>query len=86
MPDSVVLAIRVDGGRKNHYEFKGRGTRPISVEVACHRYGIQLSLAAYKTLPSSSEQHTLHILLLMILLRQYRELSLRYPLARQRPS
>jgi hypothetical protein len=64
MPDSVVLAIRVDGGRKIITSLKGRGTRPISVEVACHRYGIQLSWLPTKTLPSSSERHTLHMLLL----------------------
>ena len=51
------------------------------MEVACHRRGIQPSWLAYKTLPSSSEQHTLHMLLLMTLLRQYRELFLRLSLS-----
>jgi len=85
MPDSVILAIRVDGGW-NHYELERGGTRPISWKVACHRCGHSTVPAAYKTLPSSSEQHTLHMLLLMTLLRQYHELFLPYPLARRRAS
>ena len=64
--------------------FEKGGTRPILWKSRCHRRGIQLVLTAYKTLPSSSEQHTLHMLLLMTLLRQYRELFLIYPLARRR--
>jgi hypothetical protein len=54
----------VDG---NHYERERGGTRPISWKSRCHRCGIQLSRLPTKTLPSSSEQHTLHMLLLMTL-------------------
>src|SRR2546429_9944804 len=84
MPDSVILAITRGWWMASLRVLKKGGTRPILLKVACHRRGIQLSWLPTKTLPSSSEQHTLHMLLLMTLLRQYRELFLIYSLARRR--